>query len=168
MTDRAKKISELQATTSVANTDKLVVLKDPSGTPLTRSATANVFALSIGPIARLDLPGAVHTLANTTATSNGTSNVTWLSVSNTYMFHVLYTAVDQNTGDKSIGEIFVAANTSVANSENQYTSRKIGSNPVNVFVNPAVNSTIIYMTFNRDSSSTANVKFNYRLTTYPG
>lgn len=47
MTDRAKKISELLVTTSVANTDKLIVLKDPSGTPLTRSVTVNTVASSI-------------------------------------------------------------------------------------------------------------------------
>jgi hypothetical protein len=47
MTDRAKKISELLVTTSVANTDKLIVLKDPSGTPLTRSVTVNTIATSI-------------------------------------------------------------------------------------------------------------------------
>jgi len=47
MTDRAKKISELQGTTSVANTDKLVVLKDPSGNPSTRSITIDNLTSSI-------------------------------------------------------------------------------------------------------------------------
>ena len=166
MTDRAKKISELQATTSVANTDKLVVLKDPSGTPLTRSATANVFALSIGPIARLDLPGSTVTLGNTTVSSNGTTAVTWLTATNTQCFNVFYTAVDQSTGEKSVGEIFVAANNTIANSENNYSLTKIGTNPINVYVNTAVNSNTIYVVFNRSSASTANVKFNYRLTNF--
>jgi hypothetical protein len=50
MTDRAKKISELQATTSVVNTDKIVVLKDaanPSVTASTRSITIDNLTSSI-------------------------------------------------------------------------------------------------------------------------
>lgn len=167
MTDRAKKISELQATSSVANTDKIVVLKDPSGTPLTRSATANVFALSIGPIARLDIPGSTVSKNTVSIASNGTSNVAFLTVANSKMYSIAYAAFDFGDGDYSVGEIYVTANNSQVNAYSSVRS-SIGGNQVLLNVSPTINTsantTTLY--FTRQSSSTSNVTINYQLITH--
>lgn len=167
MTDRAKKISELQATTTVANTDKLVVLKDPSGTPLTRSVTANLFALSIGPIARMDITGATLSKNSVSIASSGTSNVEFLTVANSKMYALTYTATDIGDGDYSMGCIYVTANNTQANAYTSFAS-SIGGNQILVNVSPSVNAgantTSVY--FTRQSSSTTNVTINYQLTKY--
>ena len=82
MTDRAKKISELQGTTSVANTDKLVVLKDPSGNPSTRSITIDNLTSSIR-YANATVAGVIKVGNNLTINatgylaSDGTANFTF-------------------------------------------------------------------------------------------
>jgi hypothetical protein len=43
MTDRAKKVSELTATSSVASNDYLVIVTDTTGTPTTKRVTVNNF-----------------------------------------------------------------------------------------------------------------------------
>lgn len=166
MTDRAKKISELQATTSVANTDKLVVLKDPAGTPLTRSVTANVFALSIAPIARADIPGANVSVGNVSIASNGTSNVTFLTIANSKFYEVTVIASDAISGDRAMAKIIAAANdTEMMASVDNIT---VGTNEISIDhiheVNAIANTTSLV--FWRGSATTANVNFKYRLTTY--
>jgi hypothetical protein len=71
MTDRAKKISELQATTSVANTDKLVVLKDAANSSIasTRSITVSAFVNSVATKITSDIipsTNNTYSLGNTT------------------------------------------------------------------------------------------------------
>jgi hypothetical protein len=80
MTDRAKKISELETTISVANTDKIVVLKDATNPTIaaTKAMTVNNFALSIAPL--FELPGAVVQYGNVTNRSDGTNYVDFFSV----------------------------------------------------------------------------------------
>ena len=61
MTDNSKKVSDLPQAANVASTDRVVVLRDPSGTPSVRTVPFNIFSANI-------------TLSNTvpsTATSNG-------------------------------------------------------------------------------------------------
>lgn len=167
MTDRAKKISELQATTSVASTDKIVVLKDPSGTPSTRSVTANIFAQSIGSIARMDLPNATVSVGNVTVASNGSTAVAFLTVANSKFYDVFYTVKDVTSLDKSIGHLYVAANNSDI-SVTSVATAMIGTNPIDTDISATINATANTTTlyFIRSSATTANVVFNYKLTTY--
>lgn len=89
MTDRAKKISELLVTTSVANTDKLIVLKDPSGTPLTRSVTVNTVATSI----------VTNYIANSYVPNIGTNG------------NIIVSAKQSNTSDQG-GAVYIKAGSS--------------------------------------------------------
>lgn len=89
MTDRAKKISELLVTTSVANTDKLIVLKDPSGTPLTRSVTVNTVATSI----------VTNYIANSYVSNIGTNG------------NIIVSARQSNTSDQG-GAVYIKAGSS--------------------------------------------------------
>jgi len=47
MTDNSKKVSELPQASNVASTDRVMVLRDPSGTPSVRTITVNNFISSI-------------------------------------------------------------------------------------------------------------------------
>jgi hypothetical protein len=47
MADRAKKVTELTAATSVADGDLLLVVADPAGTPITKKVTKSAFLLSV-------------------------------------------------------------------------------------------------------------------------
>lgn len=170
MTDRAKKISELQTTSSVANTDKIVVLKDAANTSAasTRAMTINAFSYSAGPLIRMDLPGSEITVGNVAVNSNGGSNVAFLTVANCKSYEVFYFAVDLSAnGDRSIGHLFVTANNTDVNTYNQVTST-IGNNAISfnvaATINAAANTTTLY--FTRQSATSANVFIKYSLTKY--
>ncbi|CAB4162240.1 hypothetical protein UFOVP787_23 [uncultured Caudovirales phage] len=47
MTDNSKKISELPTAANVASTDRILVLRDPSGTPSVRTVNVNIFCANI-------------------------------------------------------------------------------------------------------------------------
>lgn len=47
MTDNSKKVSELPTAANVASTDRVLVLRDPSGTPSVRTVNASVFAANL-------------------------------------------------------------------------------------------------------------------------
>ena len=47
MADSSKKISELPTAANVAATDRIVVLRDPLGTPSVRTVNANIFAANL-------------------------------------------------------------------------------------------------------------------------
>ena len=48
MTDNSKKVSELPQAANVASTDRVVVLRDPAGSPSLRTVTVNNFVANIG------------------------------------------------------------------------------------------------------------------------
>lgn len=75
------KITDLPATTSLANTDLLLVVKDPSGTPTTNTMTLNSFR-------------SVLAIANTPANS---SALTVLGGTLLYDSTYLYIATSNNT-----------------------------------------------------------------------
>ena len=47
MTDNSKKVSELPTAANVAATDRILVLRDPSGTPSVRTVNVNIFAANL-------------------------------------------------------------------------------------------------------------------------
>ena len=47
MTDNSKKVSELPTAANVAATDRVLVLRDPLGTPSVRTVNVNIFAANI-------------------------------------------------------------------------------------------------------------------------
>jgi hypothetical protein len=163
MTDRAKKISELTTTTSVANTDKIVVLKDASNSSIaaTKAMTVNNFALSIAPL--LEIPGATIQQGNVTLSSNGTNYVNFFSFNgNTYLSgEIKIHAKDSTSNTYSMGHLYFVKNTSDANC--QISIAYIGSNRILIDSNPTINVSTGNTTFQfrRDSASTANVNLRY-------
>jgi len=169
MTDRAKKISELSTTSSVANTDKIVVLKDAANTSAasTRAMTVNNFAKSVAPLIREDIPGSNVSTANTSIPSNGTDPVVFLTIANTKMYEVFYVAYDGSLQNRSIGHIFVTANNTEVDAYN-LASSSVGANRI-MFDSPATinttaNTTTLY--FSRQEPAAGNVIIKYQLTTY--
>lgn len=47
MADSSKKISELPTAANVAATDRILVLRDPAGTPSVRTVNVNIFAANL-------------------------------------------------------------------------------------------------------------------------
>lgn len=47
MTDNSKKISELPTAANVASSDRILVLRDPSGSPSVRTVNVNIFCANI-------------------------------------------------------------------------------------------------------------------------
>jgi hypothetical protein len=47
MADNSKKTSELPTAANVAGTDRVLVLRDPSGSPSTRTVNVNIFAANL-------------------------------------------------------------------------------------------------------------------------
>lgn len=164
MTDRAKKISELTTTTSVANTDKIVVLKDAANSSIasTKAMTVNNFALSIAPL--LEIQGATIQQGNVTLSSNGTNYVDFFSFNgNTYFSGEIKIHARDTTSNNiySMGHLYFVKNTSAANSQISITY--IGDNPILIDSNPTVNVSTGNTTFQfrRSSASTANVNLRY-------
>lgn len=169
MTDRAKKISQLQTTSSVANTDKLVVLKDAANTSAasTRAMTMNAFAQSIGNLIRLDPANTVVQSNTIIVASNGTSLVPFFTFANNDAGHIEFHAKDYSTGDITAGYLTLVSNSSVANLISSHVVT-VGSNPISFNNTPTVNNTsgavIIY--FSRNSAATSNVEIKYKVTLY--
>lgn len=47
MADNSKKVSELPTAANVALTDRVLVLRDPAGTPSVRTVNVNIFAANL-------------------------------------------------------------------------------------------------------------------------
>jgi hypothetical protein len=83
MTDRAKKISELTAATSVANSDFFVIVANTAGTAVTRRVTANV------------VRAVLYSTVPATASANGTAGQI------AYDANYIYVCVSANTWKRS-------------------------------------------------------------------
>jgi hypothetical protein len=80
MTDNSKKVSELPTAANVALTDRVLVLRDPSGTPSVRTVDVGTFAANL-----------VTNSIPTGAGSNGTPG--WIRYDSNYV----YVCIDNNT-----------------------------------------------------------------------
>lgn len=47
MTDNSKKVSELPTAANVASSDRILVLRDPSGSPSVRTVNVSIFAANL-------------------------------------------------------------------------------------------------------------------------
>lgn len=47
MTDNSKKVSELPTAANVASTDRVLVLRDPTGSPSVRTVNVSIFAANL-------------------------------------------------------------------------------------------------------------------------
>ena len=81
MTDNSKKVSELPTAANVAMTDRILVLRDPLGTPSVRTVNASIFAANL----------IISNSVPTTSSSNGI--VGTIRADNTY----IYVCVANNT-----------------------------------------------------------------------
>ena len=170
MTDRAKKISELSTTSSVANTDKIVVLKDAANTSAasTRAMTVNAFAQSIGPIVRKDIANSIVTSNTVTVSSNGTTAVPFVTLIGNDAGFLNFHANDLTSGDIVAGQLVFVANNTNANLSVSPSYVSIGSNPIlfdnEATVNVAANTITLYL--RRNSSATSQVIVKYTSTTF--
>jgi hypothetical protein len=169
MTDRAKKISELTTTTSVANTDKIVVLKDAANSSLasTKAMTITNFANSIGPLIRLDLANSTVTSNTVTVQSNGTSSVAFFTFANNDVGHVDFHAKDNTTGDITAGHFTLVSNSTVANLALAGTT-SVGPNQILFDNAPTINVStgVVTLYFRRESAASTNVVVKYIATLY--
>ena len=166
MTDRAKKISELSTTSSVANTDKIVVLKDAANTSAasTRAMTVNAFTQSVKGLIAPQVPNSEYVGNTLTIASNGTSYVNAISFSIT-SYDGMDVTFHANEGNNiTIGRVVVVANTSATNA--QYLVATIGPNPILMDSVPVINltSNLVFLQFARASATTTNVVFRYSAT----
>lgn len=175
MTDRAKKISELLTTSSVANTDKIVVLKDAANTTAasTRAMTVNAFAQSITPLVQANIPNTTVIANTVTVTSNGDSLVPVFSYTfdntKTGSCHFLFHARDySNTGNAVTGgSLMLVALGSSAN-VNQNCVSSLGTNQIYFDNAPTVNvlSNTVTLYLRRDAGITSNVSVSYSATIF--
>lgn len=165
MTDRAKKISELSTTSSVANTDKIVVLKDAanSSAASTRAMTVNAFSKSITPLVQNIIPNTTVIGSTVNVTSNGTS----------YVPFYVYSVPDQKTGCLEIrlhardgnnittGQMFIAINATAANLTQMMSI--VGNNTIDFdnapLVNTEANTVTLYIRRGGSTTNTVNVRY---------
>lgn len=171
MTDRAKKISELQTTSSVANTDKIVVLKDAANTSAasTRAMTINAFAQSLTPLVQAPVPNTTFVANAITVYSNNETLVPWFSYqvppnkTGCIEFKV-HARDDQNI---TTGIIVVAVN-STAVDYNHSVVASVGENTIQFNHYPVQNnsSNTITLYLNRSANTTNAISVRYAVTIF--
>lgn len=173
MTDRAKKISELTTTSTVANTDKIVVLKDAANTTAasTRAMTVNAFTQSITKLVQAPIANTTSIANSVTVVSNGTSLVSFLSYSigagQTGSSDIKFNAVDSTTNSVTTGILVVSVYGAAANLTYTLAS-ELGTNAVKFDNAPLVNTTsnTVTLYIRRSSAATSNVVVRYLATVF--
>ena len=69
MADNSKKVSELPVTTNVASTDRVLVLRDPAGSPSVRTITVNNFISNVASAIVANAAAQINTSAATAYTN---------------------------------------------------------------------------------------------------
>lgn len=173
MADRAKKISELTATTTAANTDKIIVLKDAANATAasTRSMTINALAQTLTPLVQAPIPNTTAIANSVVVASNGTSTVAFFSYSigpgKTGCCDITMHARDDSTNSITAGMFVIVAYGDQANLNYTLTA-EIGSNPIKFDNPPTVNvtSNTVTLYFRREASATSNVNIRYIATVF--
>ncbi len=162
MTDRARKITELQGITNVAMTDKVIVAANTVEDGWsTRNIDIGVFARNISS-KLLNLPGSNTYQGSVTFASNGNANVTFLSLpANTNFGHIDLAAKDPLTSDYSLATINVV-NDGVSNVVVDTFLINIGDNKIDVTGN--IVSNVVTLFFSRANASTTPVTLSYSVT----
>lgn len=162
MTNNVKKTSELPTTNSAAGSDRVVILKDPAGTPSTRTITFNNLANTV--YEKVLVPNTVVVQNVVTIASNGTSNVAFFTFnSNTYAaVDMDIFAKDYVTGEMCISKVYFMANSSDAISQDTEIDMG-GPSQLHFDVIPTINVTskIVTCYFRRDAASNNNVQIRY-------
>lgn len=81
MADNSKKVSELPVTTNVASTDRVLVLRDPAGSPSVRTITVNNFISNVATSVVANAAAQINTSA-ATAYSNAVAYANSILTSN--------------------------------------------------------------------------------------
>jgi hypothetical protein len=171
MTDRAKKITELQVTTSVANTDKFVVVKDAANATIatTRSISLGSLAQSLTPLVQAPVPNTTFVSNAVSVISAGETLVPWFSyqvpASKTGCIEIrVHARDDQNI---TTGIIFAAVN-STAIDFNHTVVASVGQNTIQFNHLPTMNSetNTVTLFFNRAEPSTNAVTVRYAITIF--
>lgn len=173
MTDRAKKISELQVTTSVANTDKLVVLKDAANTTIatTKSISVSSLAQSLTPLVQASIPNTTVISNTVTVASNGSTPVPFFTYDigpgKTGCCHIMFHARDNFTNSITGGSLAAVAIGNTANM-NYNSVAAIGNNQIGFGIQPTVNvvANTVTLFFARDFATTTNVNIRYTATIF--
>jgi hypothetical protein len=162
MTDRAKKISELSTTSSVANTDKIVVLKDAANTSAasTRAMTINAFAQIMTPLVQAPIANTVSISNTVTVQSNGQTPVPFFSYTfpsgKTGCCDIQFHARDPAGNNITAGSITVVANnTAISKLE---TVHEIGGDVISFDSEPTLSGNLVTLYLRRgEFVSTSNV-----------
>jgi hypothetical protein len=173
MTDRAKKISELQVTTSVANTDKLVVLKDAANASIatTRSISLSSLAQSLTPLVQASIPNTTVISNSVIVASNGSTPVPFFTYDigpgKSGCCQLMFHARDSFTNSITGGTLTAVAIGTEANM-NYDSVAAIGTNQIGFGIQPLVNaaSNTVTLFFARDSATTTNVSIRYTATIF--
>lgn len=173
MTDRAKKISELQVTTSVSTTDKIVVLKDAANSSIasTKAITVNSFAQSITSLVQAPIPNTSVVSNSVTIQSSGNTPVPFFSYDigpgKTGCCHLMLHARDSSTNSITGGMLMVVAYGAEANM-NYNSIAAIGNNQIRFEIQPTVNTSanLVTLYFARDFPTTTNVNIRYTATIF--
>lgn len=162
MTNNVKKTSELPTTNSASGSDRVVILKDPAGTPSTRTITFNNLANTV--YEKILVPNTVVVQNVVTVASNGTSNVAFFTFnSNTYCaVEMDILGHDYSTNEHCIAKVYFLANSSDAIS--QSTEIDMGyPSQIHFDPTPTINTSTKVVTcyFRRDVATTSNVQIRY-------
>lgn len=172
MTDRAKKISELQVTTSVANTDKLVVLKDAANASIatTRAISISSIAQSLTPLVQAAIPNTTVISNSVVVASNGSTPVPFfvydIGPGKSGCCQLTFHARDSFTNSITGGSLSIVAIGGAANLS--YSAASIGTNQIGFGEAPLVNtvSNTVTLYFARDAATTTNVNIRYSATIF--
>lgn len=158
MAENSKKVSELPVTTNVASTDRILVLRDPAGSPSTRTITVNNFISNVSSSIVNTAIAQINTTA-AAAYSNAvayTNTVLQSNLSN----YVTNTQFQSNLVSMSITRNVVTVITTPFNANSSHEILNAdpalaGANLVVVLPNVGINNGKIYSVKLRDTASGA-------------
>lgn len=158
MTDRAKKITDLQGTANLANTDLVVVAANTSDGWTSRNISVYNFAKVIKNLV-IRAPQNANVYSNSVSiASNGTSNVSMLSIANSNFLSLEVTAKDISTNDYTYATVIIVNDGN--NVSTNVRSVSVGNNLIN-FSGASISNSIVNVLFRRSTGASSNVTFNY-------
>jgi hypothetical protein len=168
MANTGNKVSELPTAANVATTDRVMVLRDPSGNASVRTVTLANFANSIIPLVQNNIPGTTVTSNSVTLASNGTNNVAFFSYTigsgRTGCCDISIHARDTTTDSTAAGSLLIVANTS--NVVISATAAEVGNPSISFNVTPTISSNVVTVYFTRSGAATSNVLLRFSATIF--
>jgi len=168
MANTGNKVSELPTAANVATTDRVMVLRDPSGNASVRTVTLANFANSIIPLVQNNIPGTIVTSNSVTLASNGTNDVAFFSYTigdgKTGCCDISVHARDVTTDSTTAGHLLIVANTSTVSAS--LTSIEVGDDQILLSSSPTISSNVITVYFTRSGAATSNVLLRFSATIF--